>query len=259
MRPLLLWILLAVSPGYEAYQRANSLFVAQKFAAASAAVDEALQLDPKLVPALTLKAKLAMAANRFDVARQCLERALAIDPKAQYAQFLYGLEAYLTNDIQAALPRFRQAHQLNPADARATLYLALTTESLGQADEALSLYTEAIRLEQKAPQADTYLPGARLLLRLERLDEAERWIGEALKLAPRARDPHFEWARVQLKKGAAARAATAGEEALALAGGVTTDAQIHYLLIRAWQQSGHPERAAAHAAMLRAEETPAKK
>ena len=32
-------------------------------------VEEALRLDSKLVPALTLKAKLAMAANRYDVAR----------------------------------------------------------------------------------------------------------------------------------------------------------------------------------------------
>lgn len=259
MNALLLWIVLAVSPGYLAYQKANTLFVAQKFSEASVAVDEALQLDPQLVPALTLKAKLAMAANRFDVARQCLRRALAIDPQAQYAQFLYGLEAFLTNDMQAALPRFRQAHALKPADPRATLYLGLTTESLGQTTEALSLYTEAVRLERGTPQAETYLPGARLLLLLERLDEAERWIGEALKLAPRMRDPHFESARLSLRRGKAMEAASAGELALALSGGITTDSQIHYLLIRAWQQSGQAERAARHAAELRAIETPAKR
>src|SRR5437588_1010710 len=114
------------SAGYPAYQKANSLFVAQKFPEATAAVDEALRLDPKLVPALTLKAKLAMAMDQFAVARQSLEQALAVDPKAQYAQFLYGMVAYLANDMQAALPRFRRAHELNAADPRATLYLGLT-------------------------------------------------------------------------------------------------------------------------------------
>src|ERR1039458_8956579 len=76
-----------LSPGYPAYQRANELFVAKKFPESLNAIDEALRLDPKLVPALTLKAKLAMAINRFDVARQSLEQALASDPTSAYAQF----------------------------------------------------------------------------------------------------------------------------------------------------------------------------
>src|SRR5262252_2048645 len=80
------------SPGYSAYEKANELFVAKKLPEALAATEEALRLDPKLVPALTLKAKLAMAAYRLDVAKRCLEEALAIDPRAAYAQFLYGLE-----------------------------------------------------------------------------------------------------------------------------------------------------------------------
>lgn len=88
------------SPGYAAYERANALFASQKLPEALAATEEALRLDPKLVPALTLKAKLAMAAYRYDVARRCLEQALAIDPRAQYAKFLYGLEACLGDNLQ---------------------------------------------------------------------------------------------------------------------------------------------------------------
>ncbi len=162
------------SRGYAAYERANALFVAKKFPEALAATEEALRLDPKLVPALTLKAKLAMAAYRFDVARRCLEQALAIDPRAPYAQFLYGLEAYLGNDMQAALPRFRKARQLSSSDPRAALYLGLTVESLGQPTEALSLYEEAVLLERSAGglHAETLLPGARLLLLLGRLEDS---------------------------------------------------------------------------------------
>src|SRR5689334_14313654 len=93
------------SPGYAAYEKANALFVEKKLPEALAATEEALRLDPKLVPALTLKAKLAMAGGRLDVARRSLEQALAIDPRAPYAQFLYGLEAYLGNDMKEALPR----------------------------------------------------------------------------------------------------------------------------------------------------------
>ena len=246
------------SPGRAAYEKANSLFVAKKLPESLAAVDEALRLDPKLVPALTLKAKLAMAANRLSVAQQCLEQALALDPHASYAQFLYGMEAYLGNDLKDALPRFQKARQLSPADPRAALYLGLTVESLGQPAQALSLYEEAVRLERSsgALQAETLLPGARLLLLVGRLDECRRWIGEALKLSPKSRDAHFEFARLLLKKGDAAQAAVEGESALSLSDGVITDGAIHYLLIRAYRQSGMPDRAAVHAETMRAEETP---
>jgi tetratricopeptide (TPR) repeat protein len=247
------------SPGYAAYERANGLFVAKKLPEALAAIDEALRLDPKLIPALTLKAKLAMAAYRLDVAHRCLEQALALDPRAPYAQFLYGLEAYLGNDLAEALPRFRKARQLTPADPRAALYLGLTVESLGQPSEALSLYEEAVRLERAAGElhVETVLPGARLLLLLGRLEECERWILQAMKLSPDSRDVHFEFARLLLKKGDAAKAAAEGETALALPEGVVTDAAIHYLLIRAYRQSGMPDRAAIHAEIMRTLETPA--
>jgi tetratricopeptide (TPR) repeat protein len=250
----------SASPGQAAYEKANSLLVAKKLPEALAAVDEALRLDPKLVPALTLKAKLAMAAYRLDVAHQCLEQALALDPRASYAQFLYGMEAYLGNDLKEALPRFQKARQLSPADPRAALYLGLTVESLGDSEQALSLYEEAVRLERVAhePHAETLLPGARLLLLLGRLEECERWIGQALKLSPKSRDVHFELARLLLKKGDAAQAAVEGESALSLSDGVTTDAAIHYLLIRAYRQSGMPDRAAIHAEIMRVEEAPAK-
>lgn len=256
---LILFAATPSSPGHDAYERANALFTAKKFPEALAATEEALRLDPKLVPALTLKAKLAMAGGRLDVARQCLEQALAIDPRAAYAQFLYGLIAYLGNDPQAALPRFRTAHQLSPHDPRAALYLGLTVESLGQPAQAMSLYEEAVRLERSTGEvhAETLLPGAKLLLLLGRLEESERWIRQAVKASPNSRDVHFELARILLNKGDAGQAAAEGEMALTLSDGVVRDAAIHYLLIRAWRENGRPDRAAMHANVMRAQETPA--
>jgi tetratricopeptide (TPR) repeat protein len=241
------------SPGYRAYQKGNALFVAQKFPEAEAAIDDALRLDPKLVPALTLKAKLAMAGNRFEVARQSLEQALAVDPNSGYAEFLYGMEAYVTNDLRLALPRFEKARQLSPADPRVALYLGFTLEALGQTDKALSDYEEAVRLEQRAgaPQAATFLAGSRLLLLMGRQEDCERWIAQALKVEPDSRDGHFEFARLLLKKGEAAQAAREGETSLLLHGGDVTDAQIHYLLIRAYRESGSPAQAVRHADILR--------
>ena len=243
-----------VSPGLAAYEKANALFVAKKFPECLAELEAALQLDPKLVPALTLKAKLAMTIYRFDVARESLERALAADPTSAYAQFLYGLEAYLTNDLELALPRFEKARQLNPADPRAALYLGMTRESLGQPADALKLYEEAVRLEQSAgtPQADTLLTGSRLLLMMGRIEDSKSWIDRALKLEPNSRAAHFEFARYLEEKGDSVKAAVEGETALRLPGGDPTDVQIHYLLIRAYRESERPADVARHAEAIRA-------
>ena len=244
------------SPGYKPYQRANALFVAKKFDQSLAAIEEALRLDPKLVPALTLKAKLAMTVNRYDIAKESLELALAADPISAYAQFLYGFQFYLANDLEMALPQLEKARQLNPADPRAALYLGLTVESLGRPNDAVSLYEETVRLEQAAgaPQAATFLIGSRLLLLLGRLEDCERWIRQALRADPNSRDCHYELARLLLRRGDAVQAALQGETALRLSNGDVADSQIHYLLIRAYR--GHsPADAERHAEALRLAET----
>ena len=235
------------SPGYAEYRKANSLFVAKKMPEALSALEQSLRLDDKLVPALTLYAKIAMTMNRYELARESLERALAADPNAAYAQFLYGLNYYLMNDLQHALPQFERVRHANPKDPRAALYLGLTYESLGRTEEAMRLYEESVRLE---PLTDTYLTGARLLHLTGRLDECERWIRKGLLLEPDSRDAHFELARLLLRKDDPLTAAKEGERALELAGGSVSDSQIHYLLIRAYRVS-QPALAAQHAEALR--------
>jgi len=132
-------------------------------------------------------------------------------------------------------------------------------ESLGQPAEALSLYEDAIRLERSAGEvhAETLLPGARLLLLLDRLEECERWLRQAVSVSPNSRDAHFELARLLLKKGQALQAAAEGEIALRLPDGVITDAAIRYQLIRAYQRGGMPDKAAVHAEVMRTQESPA--
>ena len=120
-----------------------------------------------------------------------------------------------------------------------------------------SLYEEAVRLDatKDEPQAETLLPGApRLLLLMGRLKDSDRWLQQALKLSPKSRDAHFELARVLLKKGDATQSGAEGEAALSLSDGAITDAAIHYLLVRAWQDAGNLEHATMHAEIVRAQE-----
>ena len=247
-----------VSAAYRAYEKANALFVARKFPDCQAALDEALRHDPKLVPALTLQAKLAMAVNRNDLARQSLNQALAADPSSAYARFLSGFLYHLENDLQLALPELEKARRLNPRDPRAALYLGLTHESLGRTDAAIASYEEAIRLEAASGkvQADTLLTYGRLLLLLGRLEDCAKLIDRALRLEPNSRDAHYERARLLLKQGEPAAAAREGEQALRLGGVGITEGQIRYLLVRAYQAIGEEKLASQHAAALRAAEKP---
>jgi tetratricopeptide (TPR) repeat protein len=238
------------SPGYAAYRQANSLFVAKKMPEALASLEQALKLDPKLVPALTLYAKIAMSMNRFELARESLERALEADPNAAYARFLYGLNYYLPNDLTHALPEFEKARAANPKDGRARLYLGLTYESIGRVDDAMRMYEESVRV---GPSTEGYLAGARLLNLEGHLEECEHWIRNALRYEPQSRDAHFELARLLLREEKLEEAAKEGERALELRGGDVTDSQIHYLLVRAYRVSA-PALASKHADALRSSE-----
>jgi len=242
---------LAQSPGYSEYQKANSLFTAAKFSESSAALDRALSLDPNLVPALTLKAKLAMSINRFDVANESLRHALAVDPKASYAQFLLGFSFYQQNEMPQAIEALEKARKLNARDPRTLLYLGLARETTGNTEQALSLYKDAIRLEESV---GTLLPCARLLMVMGNLDESATLIERALKHEPNSRDAHFERGRLYLKKSLAADAAKELELALSSHSGDITDRQIHTLLVQAYRANGQDAEAAKHAAAVRESE-----
>jgi tetratricopeptide (TPR) repeat protein len=241
------------TPGLAAYGRADRMFREHRFQDAMDSVDEALRLEPDLVPALTLRAKLAMAANRYDVARQSLERAIAADPKSWYARFLYGFQFYQQNEMPAAIAALEQSRNLKPREPEPVLYLGLAYEAVGRTDDALGLYRRAIELEEAAgaPHVETLLTAGRLLLLLGRFDEAAEIAQRAAKADPSSRDPHFELARVWLKKAVPAKAIAEGEAALGLQHGDTPDRQVHFLLVQAYRAAGEDEQAARHAEALR--------
>ena len=252
---LLLYAGVALGQGLAAtaYERANRLFHERRFQDAMSALDDALRLDPKLVPALTLRARLAMALDRYDLAKDSLERAIAVDPSSWYPHFLYGFHFYQQNEMPSAITALKKARELNPQAPEPALYLGLAEESLGRTDEALTLYRRAVELEASTGKLDveTLLTLSRLLLLLGEFDECRRVIDRAAKLDPKSRDPHFEAGRLLLKKGQPARAAEEGEMALRLTSGDVTDRQAHFLLVQAYRAIGRDADAERHAAAVR--------
>ncbi len=248
----LLLCIAAVSAQTAAYDRANALFEKGQFDASLKELNNALRANPKLVPALTLKAKLAMMINRYDVARQCLDTALAVDPAGSYPQFLLGFLFYRQDKMPDAERELRKAQKLNPSDPRSALYLGLTEETLGNTSEAMAQYERAMRLEEATghPNAEAWIDGARLLMVEGNLDRAGKLLADAVRIEPDSRDAQFESARLALKKGNTTEAIAAGEKALRLRG-ETADRQIHFLLVQAYRIVGRDAEAAQHAARIR--------
>lgn len=242
------------SPGYAMYQRANSLFASGQLAESSRLVEQALSLDPRLAAALTLKAKLAMAAKDHKTALEALRKAVEAAPGSWHARFLLGFQLYLQNELHLAIPELERASRLNPAESKPVLYLGLTQESLGQTEKAVECYRRAIRMEEASGklEPETLLVLARLLMPLQRLEECGGLIERAIRLNPELRDGYYERARLLLKQGDASGAAKSAESAVGLGGGIS-DRQIRYLLVRAYRLLGEEGRAAGHAAALRAE------
>ena len=236
-------VFLLASAAMEQYQRANRFFEQKQFAEASAALDAALNQDPNLVPALTLRGKLAMGLNRFDVARESFERAVRLEPKSAYTQFLLGFFHYVDNDFKKALGPLQAALRLKPNDSRTQLYLALTFEGLAKPQDAVLHYEKALALESSP---DAHVAYGRLLFTLGRFDDAQKQIERALSLDVKSRDGHYERGRLYFEAGRFAEAAAEGERAMSLPGIGTTDRQIHFLLGRAYRKLGKPGLAEQH-------------
>lgn len=136
-----------------------------------------------------------IAISRKNLAIAELEKLAQSNPSnAAYPYWLSRL-AYRKMDLQLALSYAQKTVQLDPTFAKAHDQLGLCYAGLNQTEEAIQAYKEAIRLNQ---QQGSHWPWpsmnlGTLLLRLDRLDEAESHLRESLSI-----DPRFPVARLRL-------------------------------------------------------------
>src|SRR6202021_1170715 len=112
----MVWLLalqLAVSPAQH-YENAKQDFAQRKFSEAVNEVNMALHESPYMVPALVLKARLAIFAHHADVAKSCLITAITVDPTSEEAQFYLGSLFYEQNDFKSAISPLQAARKFSP-------------------------------------------------------------------------------------------------------------------------------------------------
>jgi tetratricopeptide (TPR) repeat protein len=246
----MIWLLalqLAVGP-VQHYENAKQDFAERKFDEAVSEVNAALHESPYMVPALVLKARLAVFAHRPDVAKSCLITAVTADPASEEAQFFLGTFYYLQNDFKLAISPLQTAQTLSPKSPLPVFYLAMTQEALGDGTKALQLYQQAEDLSpEKSPQSASILVAyGRFLFSMGRFEESIEKDRRAIEGDAESRDAHYELAKGLDHEGDFKDAALEGEQALTLPVFGTSDAQIHFLLASIYQKLKQPDLAKAH-------------
>jgi tetratricopeptide (TPR) repeat protein len=246
----MIWLLalqLAVGPAQH-YENAKQDFAQRKFPEAVSEVNAALHESPYMVPALVLKARLAVFAHRPDVAKSCLITAITVDPTSEEAQFFLGSFYYMQNDFKLAISPLQTAQSLSPKNPLPVFYLAMTQEALGDGSKALELYQQAENLSpEKSPQSASLLVAyGRFLFSMGRFKDSIEKDRRAIEGDADSRDAHYELAKGLEQEGDFKDAALEGERALTLPVFGTSDAQIHFLLASVYLKLKQPDLAKAH-------------
>jgi tetratricopeptide (TPR) repeat protein len=253
----MIWLLalqLSLSPQQQHYDNAKADLGRMQFGLADQEVEAALRLDPSFVPALVLKARLALFAHRPDVAKNCLIKAVITDPSSEDAQFFLGVFYYLQNDFALGIPPLEKAHGLSPQAPMPPFYLAMTKEAMGDATAALQFYqqAEALATEKNPQTASILVAHGRLLFSLGRFEESIAKDQLAIEADGQSRDAFYEKAKGLERQGRYQAAAVEGERALTLPELGTSDSQIHFLLGRVYLKLNQPDLAASHLAKFHA-------
>lgn len=173
-----------------------------------------------------------------------LERLHGKDPDNVLYLYWLGRLDYSSEHLPEAAAKLEQVVALKPDFIKAHDNLGLCYEALGRFDDAVKSYERAVELNRNANPGSPWPPMnlGTLLLKIERVDEAERYLGESLRVNSHFAPAHYELGVVFERKGRNADAVRELEEAAALDAGY---AQPHYALGRIYRKNGNTLKAEA--------------
>jgi tetratricopeptide (TPR) repeat protein len=160
--------------------------------------------------------------------------------------YLYWL-ARLDYDVQgyaAAIEKLERVIAIDPRYMKAYDNLGLCYEAAGRLDDAVKTYQRAVDLNRQANPVSPWPPlnlGS-LLVKLEQLDDAEKYLRDSLLADPRFAQTHYVFGTLLEKRGRDEEAIRELEQAAALDAAY---AQPHYALGRIYRRAGNITKAAA--------------
>jgi tetratricopeptide (TPR) repeat protein len=223
---------------------ANVLFLDGKHWNSALVLKKAELLGPLDERNRFLLALSYVAVSQKSLAIRELEALEQSNPtNAVYPYWLSRL-AYRQLDLQRALTWAEKAVKMDPTFMKAYDQLGLCHAGLNQTDEAIQAYTEAIRLNQQQPSRSPWpsMNLGTLLLRLERLDEAESHLRDSMSIEPRFPTAHLRLGQVLEKKELLDEATAELNQAARLD---PTYPEPHYALARIYRKHHDREKAEA--------------
>jgi tetratricopeptide (TPR) repeat protein len=218
------------------------LFVTGEYLDCAIALKKAEELEPLDARSRFTLAMAYVVLRQRRWARPELETLAAADPRNPlYPYWLARLE-YDEEHYAAAVEGFRRALAVDPGYLKAYDNLGLALDALGRYDEAIQSGQEALRLN-RARASHSPWPALNLglvLMRLDRLDEAETLLRESAREDPRFAPASYQLGVVLEKRGREAEAVAALSEAARLD---PRYAEPHYVLARLYRRAGETEKA----------------
>jgi tetratricopeptide (TPR) repeat protein len=183
-----------------------------------------------------------LVLGRRDWARDELKTLTATAPGNPLYLYWTARIDYDQGQHKAAVERLLRVVELDPGFTRAWDNLGLNYEALGRFDDAVRSYEEALRLNRasEAPSPWPALNLGLLLIKLDRLDEAEQHLRASVQTDPGFPQAHYRLGVLLDKTGRPEDAVPELEEAARLDEGY---AEPHFALARLYRRTGETEKA----------------
>jgi tetratricopeptide (TPR) repeat protein len=216
---------------------ANALLMQQRLEKAKEAATRAVAIEPDNSNSQLLLANIEYLLGDSTQAEQIFLKVLDAEPANENAAYMLGRVYYMENRVDYAMAQFQRALKVNPKSYKAWDNLALCYDAKGETGKAIGAFLEAIKLVEKdvpaydwpyanladlllrrnepqqAYQAATeaarrnpnsarnFYIGGKALWKLDRGDDALKWLERSAQLDPAYPDPLYLLGQVYVKLG----------------------------------------------------------
>jgi tetratricopeptide (TPR) repeat protein len=192
---------ISINPGYvEAYFYLGITNLDQKlYRDATAHFEKAVSIKPDYADLQCYLGATYFYLGELDRARSALEKSLTLSPSYSKARYYYGLLLYALGDRKRAIEYLSDATKHEERKGAVDLSFALVHLREGNLEEAMMVLKDI--LDAGGESADVLYFLGECYLRMEKLDDAERFFRHSLQLNPRFLRAKEKLAHIMIGKG----------------------------------------------------------
>lgn len=169
------------------FEYGNFLYSISKNTEAERYYQEALDLQPENILALTFMALNKLILNQLDAAKDYITKALKVNPHHEYIQFCAGRIFYARKEYDEAKHYLIHAVEQNP-DVETQNTLALTYYELGEFNSALNIFQNL--LAKKPDNISLLMSIAKCYEGLKDNDKALEYLDKVVTIFPEDEEAH---------------------------------------------------------------------